>query len=63
MQVSYVRFNVTNFLAQAETQIGTNLAELVEMNYQRLGSNYFADAKTPDEAKGKIRQQIIRTRR
>lgn len=61
VQVSYVRFNVTNFLAQAQTDIGTNLAELVDMNYQRLGSNYFADAKTPDEAKGKIRQQIIRT--
>jgi hypothetical protein len=61
VQVSYVRFNVTNFLAQAEKEIGTNLAELVEMNYQRLGSNYFADAKSPDEAKAKIRQQIIRT--
>lgn len=61
VQVSYVRFNVTNFLPQAETELGTNLAELVDMNYQRLGSNYFADAKSPDEAKAKIRQQLIRT--
>jgi len=34
---------------------------MVEANYQRLGSNYFADAKSPEEAKGKIREQLIRT--
>jgi len=60
VQVSYVRFNVTNFLSQAETNLGTNLAEIVEANYQRLGSNYFADAKSPEEAKSKIREQLIR---
>ena len=61
VQVSYVQFNVTNFLPQAETQLSSNLTEMVEANYQRLGSNYFADAKSPEEAKGKIRQQLIRT--
>jgi hypothetical protein len=60
VQVSYVRFDVTNFLPQAEAQLSTNLNELVEANYQRLGSNYFADAKSPEEAKTKIRQQLIR---
>jgi len=61
VQVSYVRFNVTNFLKQAETDLGSNITENVEANYQRLGSNYFADAKSPEEAKEKIRQQLIRT--
>jgi len=60
VQVSYVQFNVTNYLAQAETTLGSNLTDSVEMNYQRLGTNYFADAKTPDEVKAKIRQQLIR---
>jgi hypothetical protein len=61
VQVSYVRFNVTNYLPSAETQLGSNLTELVEANYQRLGTNYFADAKSPEEAKTKIRQQLVRT--
>jgi hypothetical protein len=61
VQVSYVRFNVTNFLTQAESDLSTNLTEMIEANYQRLGSNYFADAKSPEEAKGKIRQGLIRT--
>jgi hypothetical protein len=60
VQVSYVLFNVTNFLSQAETGLGTNLAEIVEANYQRLGTNYFADAKSPEEAKARIREQLIR---
>ncbi|HZR20843.1 MAG TPA: peptidyl-prolyl cis-trans isomerase [Verrucomicrobiae bacterium] len=60
VQVSYVRFNVTNYLAQAETELGTNLTELIEANYQRMGTNYFTDAKTPDEVKAKIRQGLIR---
>jgi peptidyl-prolyl cis-trans isomerase D len=61
VRVSYVQFNVTNYLPQAETELSSNLTDMVEANYQRLGSNYFADAKSPDEAKGKIRQQLIRT--
>ncbi len=61
VQVSYVGFNVTNFLPEAETELSSNLTEMVEANYQRLGSNYFADAKSPEEARGKIRQQLIRT--
>jgi parvulin-like peptidyl-prolyl isomerase len=61
VQVGYVHFNVTNFLPQAETELSSNLTEMVEANYQRLGSNYFADAKSPEESKAKIRQQLIRT--
>lgn len=61
VQVSYVRFNVTNYLAQAQTELSSNLTDLVEANYQRLGTNYFADAKSPEEAKARIREQLIRT--
>jgi len=59
LQVSYVRFNVTNYLPQAETEL-TNLTELVDMNYQRLGTNAVPDAKSPEDAKVKMREQIIR---
>jgi hypothetical protein len=59
--VSYVHFNVTNYLPQAESELSSNITEMIEANYQRLGSNYFADAKSPEEAKAKIRQGLIRT--
>lgn len=58
--VDYVKFNVTNYLAQAQTQLSTNINDLVEMNYERLGTNAVPDAKTPEEAKAKIREQLIR---
>jgi hypothetical protein len=63
VQVSYVEFNLTNFLAQAKTELAkTNFDDLVEMNYRQLGPDYFPDAKTPDAAKAKIRDLIIRQR-
>ncbi len=63
VQVSYVAFSVSNFLAQAEQELmKTNLAEIIEANYRRLGTNYFRDMKSPEEAKEKIRRQLIRQR-
>jgi len=60
-QVSYIEFSVSNFLGQAEEFMAkTNLSEMVEANYQRFGTNLFRDAKTPEEAKKKIREEIIR---
>jgi hypothetical protein len=54
VQVNYVEFNLTNFLAQAKAELTkTNFDDLVEMNYRRLGADYFPDAKTPDAAKAK----------
>jgi hypothetical protein len=61
VQVNYVKFSVSNYLSQAEAELKTNLTEMVEANYQRLGTNYFPEAKTPEEAKAKIREQLIRT--
>jgi hypothetical protein len=65
VQVSYVQFPISNHLAEAQSALGTNLSDLVEANYQRLGTNLnalFPDAKTPDEYKAKIRERVIRER-
>jgi len=64
VQVDYVEFRLSNYLAQAETSLGTtNLADLVDDNYRRLGTNVarlFPEAKTPEAAKAKIREELIR---
>ena len=63
VQVNYVEFNLTNFLAQAKAEWAkTNLDENVNANYQRYGTGEFPDAKTPDDAKAKIRERLIRQR-
>lgn len=60
MQLSYVFFNLTNYLPQAEKDLGTNLTEEVEAAYRRAGTNALSMGKTPDEAKAKIREFFIR---
>jgi len=63
VQVSYVFFNVTNFLAQSRTEWAkTNFTEYVESVYRQYGQSQFPDAKTPDEAKAKIRDLLVRDR-
>ena len=63
VQVNYVEFNLTNFLAQAKAEWArTNLEENVNATFQRFGMGEFPDAKTPDEAKAKIRESRIRER-
>ena len=63
VQVSYVEFNLSNHLAKAETElVKSNFDSIVEANYQRLGPDYFPDAKTPEAAKAKIREELIRQR-
>jgi SurA N-terminal domain len=59
VQVNYVAFPVTNFMAGAEKKL-TNLNEQVDAIYARYGTNVFPDAKTPGEAKGKLRDALIR---
>ncbi len=60
VQVAYVRFNVTNLLAQAEQSLATNLTELVEANARQLGTNLFGGAKSLEESKARIRETLIR---
>jgi hypothetical protein len=59
MQVTYVFFNVTNFTAQAEQQLGTNLNRMVEDNLNQLGTNIARLGKSPEEARAKIRELLI----
>lgn len=61
MQVSYVAFDFSNLLAQAEAELArTNLTEMIEAAYQQVGTNYYKEAKTPEEARAKIREDLIR---
>ncbi|MEK7706918.1 MAG: peptidylprolyl isomerase, partial [Verrucomicrobiota bacterium] len=62
VQVRYVEFPATNFLAEAKKRFAeiTNLNELVEAKYRELGTNYFRDAKSPAEAKDKIRELMLK---
>jgi len=57
VQVNYVKFPLSNFLAEATLKINetTNLNEALEAVYeQRGGTNFYTDAKSPEEAKQKI---------
>lgn len=62
VQVSYVKFNLTNFLAEANVQIAklTNFDQTVEAIYLQRGTNYYSEAKTPAEAKAKIKDEVRR---
>jgi hypothetical protein len=63
VQVNYVEFNVTNFLAHSKAEWAkTNFDEIVEASYRQLPANYFPDAKTPDEVKAKVRELLIHQR-
>ncbi len=61
VQVKYVKFTLTNYLAAAETEMGTNLDAMIEQNMKALGTNYSRiSAKTPEEARTKIREELVR---
>jgi hypothetical protein len=63
VQVGYVEFNVTNYFAQSKAEWAkTNLEENVNAALQQYGMSAFPEAKTPDEAKAKIREALIRRR-
>jgi hypothetical protein len=61
VQVSYVAFELTNFLAAAEQKLSrTNFNEQVDAVYRQYGASAFPDAKTPADAKAQIRSAMIR---
>jgi SurA N-terminal domain len=63
VQVSYVVFNITNFLAQSKTEWAkTNFEAQVDAIYNQYGAQAFPDAKTPEAAKEKVRDTLIRSR-
>jgi hypothetical protein len=63
VQINYVAFDVTNFFAQSKAEWAkTNFEEIVKEVYDQNGAQNFPDAKTPDDAKAKIRDALIRRR-
>jgi hypothetical protein len=62
VQVSYVAFPVTNFIAAAEAELKTNLTEIIDANFRRLGTNTYKGFKTPDDIKKKLREDILQGR-
>ncbi len=63
VQVNYVAFPASNYLAQAKTELtGTNFNDRVDAAYAQYGQTEFADAKTPEEAKAKIRDVLYQQR-
>jgi hypothetical protein len=60
VQVSYVKFDLTNFLAEADQGLAkmTNLTQEIENIYRERGTNYYRDARSPEEAKEKIRHEM-----
>jgi PPIC-type PPIASE domain len=61
VQVNYVKYPLSNFLAEAQQELDqiTNLTEMIEARYLELGTNYFSEAKSPEEAKQKIREMAL----
>jgi len=63
VQLKYVVFNITNFLAQSKAEWAkTNFEAQVEAIYNQYGAQAFPDAKTPEAAKEKVRDTLIRSR-
>jgi hypothetical protein len=60
VQVNYVAFEATNFLADADKEIAklTNFNAIVDQVYQQRGTNFYSEAKSPEEAKQKIRVEL-----
>jgi peptidyl-prolyl cis-trans isomerase D len=63
VQVSYVAYELSNFLAQSKMEWAkTNFDAQVDSIYMKYGAKAFPDAKTPDAAKAEIRDTMIRQR-
>ena len=64
VQVSYVRFDVTNFLAEATQDLAkmTNLDLQIDEMYKQGGTNFLREwkAQTPEEARRNIRVDTLR---
>ncbi|HWY31326.1 MAG TPA: SurA N-terminal domain-containing protein [Candidatus Acidoferrum sp.] len=63
VQVNYVVFNVSNYLEQSKAEWAkTNFEETVSAIYSQYGATEFANEKSPEAAKTKIRQMVINRR-
>jgi hypothetical protein len=62
LQVSYVQFELTNFWTEADAEMAklTNLTAIVDKVYQERGTNYYHEAKSTEEAKELVKEDIRR---
>lgn len=62
VQVKYVEFPMSNYTVKAEERLAaiTNLQEQIDQQYLRRGTNYYTEASTPEEAKAKIREELLK---
>lgn len=62
-QVKYVEFNLSNYLDMARSELAkTNIDELVNLNMQRLGTNYLRYGTNESEARVRIQEEVVRSR-
>ena len=63
VQVNYVAFELTNYLAQSRAEWAkTNLEDNVDAAFRQYGMSAFPGAKTEADAKAQIREGLIRRR-
>ena len=63
VQVNYVWFNITNYIEQSKAEWAkTNFDQVVNDDYNHMDPSQMADAKTPEAAKAKIRDILIKQR-
>jgi hypothetical protein len=61
VQIHYIEYDLTNFLGAAEQKLGkTNVTAQADAYYAQKGPDAVPDAKTPAEAKARIREMILR---
>ena len=60
VQIRYVEFPVSNYLATAKADFSTNLESAVNNVYAQYGMSAVPEAKTEAEAKDKIRDSLLR---
>jgi hypothetical protein len=61
VQLNYVEYDLSNFLGSAEQNLGkTNVTAKAEAIFAQQGQEAVPTAKTPEEAKAKIREMILR---
>jgi peptidyl-prolyl cis-trans isomerase D len=61
VQVSYVKFDPTNYVESAREELAgiTNLNARIDELYQQRGANFYGEATSPEEAKEKIREETL----
>src|SRR5262249_49106085 len=60
MIVNYVEFPATNYFAKAEAEDATNILMRVDQYFTGLRTNFYKGARTPEDIKAKLREDVVR---